>query len=163
MMHHIPSEKEFNSVVILNLDKRVKYFRNVVGECCEIWLSYDEAKNLFANYDTENIECVFVWPSKKYAEWFLTKTKFECQKAIRNLKPMEIHDFLEEYIDELALANIHILVFPTENGGAIMTAESFRNMMEEELARYEDYNDEYENNSIEKRFGKNSEIRKNDL
>jgi hypothetical protein len=138
-MPHEPSEKEFNSVIELNIDKRVKYFRNVIGEHCEIWLSHDENGNLFANFDTKNTECIFVWPSKKYAEWFLTETKFECQRAIKNLKSMEIHKFLEEYIDELADSNIHLLVFPTENGGALMTAESFRNMMEEELAKYGDY------------------------
>jgi frataxin-like iron-binding protein CyaY len=137
-MSHIPSEKEFDSVIKLNLDKRVKYFRNTVGENCEIWLSHDDRGNLFANYDTKNNECVYVWPAKKYAEWFLTETKFECRIGVENLKSMEIHDFLEEYIDELAESNIDILVFPTENGGALMTAESFRNMMEEELARYED-------------------------
>jgi hypothetical protein len=59
------------------------------------------------------------------------------------LKSMEIHHFLDNYLDELHYNNISIFVFPNkELDGAVMTAESFRNMMEEELAKYGDYDEE---------------------
>ncbi len=138
-MRYKPSEKEFDSVVTLGIDKRVKYFRNVVGEHCIMWLSYDEEGNLFANYDTQDRECIYVWPAQKYGEFFFKNTKFNCDIGSSNLKPLDIHDFLDEYIDELIEQNIKIMIFPTEHGGALMSAESFRNMMIEELLKYEDF------------------------
>lgn len=141
-MNYKLSQKEVESVLKINIDKRVKYFRNMVGDKCNIWLCADNNGDLFTGLDKNNNKCLFVWPAKEYAEFLLTQTSLKAFKSINFLKSMDIHDFLDEYIDELIEQNIKIMIFPTENGGALMSAESFRNMMIEELLKYEDYEDD---------------------
>ena len=138
------NDKEFLSVIRLDIDKRVKYFKNVVCDQCILWLSYDDQKNLIGNYDTNGNECVYIWPDQKYGLYFLNETKFKDEISAVNLKPMCIYKFLMEYIQELISNQIKVMVFPTENGGALFEAEDFKNMMYEELSRYDDLNEEYE-------------------
>jgi hypothetical protein len=131
-MPYIPSKKEFEAVKKIDIDKRLKYFVNIVGGYCEMWLCYDDDGSLFYGYDKQGCECVLVWPAKEYAELVLRSDD------VRSLKNIEIHKFLGEYIYELIISNIHVFVFPDEDlNGAIMTAESFRNMMEKELDKME--------------------------
>jgi hypothetical protein len=131
-MPYIPSKKEFEAVKKIDIDKRLKYFANIVGDHCEMWLCCDDDGTLFYGYDKQGCECVLVWPAKEYAELILRHDDVRC------LKNMEIHNFLKEYIYELIALNIHVFVFPNKDlNGAIMTAESFRNMMEEELDKME--------------------------
>jgi hypothetical protein len=133
-MIYVPSQKEFEAVTQLNIDKRVKHFVNRVGGNCYMWLCCDNDDSLLLGYDKNGRECLMVWPAKKYAELVFPPGN----EARRYLKNMEIHKFLEEYIDELSENNTYIFVFPNkELNGAIMTAESFRNMMQEELDRME--------------------------
>ena len=133
------SPKEVESVLKVDIDKRVKYFRNMVGDKCNLWLCIDDNGDLFTGFDKNNKECLSVWPAKEYAEFLLTQSSLKAFNSINYLKSIDIHDFLDEYIDELIKLNIYILIFPTEQGGALMTAESFRSMMIEELLKYEDF------------------------
>ncbi len=138
-MNYKLSQKELESVLKVDIDKRVKYFRNMVGDKSTLWLCIDDNGNLFTGFDKNNKECLSVWPAKEYAEFLLTKSSLKAFNCINYLKSMDIHDFLDEYIDELTDLDIYILIFPTEHGGALMSAESFRNMMIEELLKYEDF------------------------
>lgn len=131
-MIYIPNEKEFQTLIHAPLDKRVKNFQNRVGGLCYLWLCYDDDGNLFGQHNKSDGECISVWPAEVYAKEILKREDY------RWLKPMEIHKFLNEYLDELKENNIKILVFPTEDGGALFDADNFRNMMEEELLKYED-------------------------
>jgi hypothetical protein len=131
-MPYIPSKKEFEAVKKIDIDKRLRYFINVVGDYCEMWLCCDDDGSLFYGYDKRGYECVLVWPAKEYAELVLR------DNDMKYLKSMEIYKFLREYICELITLNIHVFIFPNKDlNGAIMTAESFRNMMEEELDKME--------------------------
>jgi hypothetical protein len=141
-----PSNREFEALQKASIDKRLKHFKNRVGGHCYLWLCCDGEGNFLYNYEKSGSECLCVWPAKEYA---LQVIKQEDQKYLTS---MEIHYFLNSYSEELDSNNINIFVFPNkEMNGALMTAESFRNMMEEELAKYGDYDDEYENNSTERR------------
>jgi len=137
------NEKEFLSVINLNIDKRIKYFKNMVCDQCVLWLSYDGCGNLIGNYDTDGNECIYVWPNEIYGLHFLNKTKFKDKIAATNLKAINIYDFLREYIDELMGNGIFIMMFPTDNGGALITAKDFKIMMDEELSRYDDLDEKY--------------------
>jgi hypothetical protein len=158
-MTYTPSNKEFEALQNTDIDKRLKHFKNRVGGHCYFWLLCSNENNLLACYDGLGRKCIPVWPAKEYGELVLNFNKNINNIDANCLKSMEIYHFLDNYIDELIESDTYVFVFPNkELDGAIMTAESFRNIMEEELAKYGDYDDEYENNSIEKRLGRNSEI-----
>lgn len=123
---HIPSKKEFEIVTKFKIVSRFSYFVDTVVNYREIWLCYDGDGNLFCSYDDQSRKGVWIWPAKIYAELFL-----ECGD-ISYLKSMKLHKFLEEYINRLIESNVSIFIFPLNNEGAVMAAESFRNMMEEE-------------------------------
>lgn len=152
-MSYIPTKKEFEAIIQQDIDKRVKHFQNRVGGHQCLWLCIDNEGNLFSNYDEKGRECISVWPAKEYAELIIAK------KDQKLLKKLNIQFFLDEYCDELKENNIYLMVFPTSDGGALFNVDDFRNLMEEELAKYGDYDDEHEDNSLEKRLGKNKEYK----
>lgn len=132
-----PSDKEFQSLQKANIEKRLKHFKYRVGGNCDFWLCSDDQGYLLYNYDKSGHECLCVWPAKEYASLIINKTD---EKYLKNI---EIHQFLHDCINDLTDNNINILVFPNQElSGALMTAESFKNMMEEELAKYGDYDDD---------------------
>lgn len=131
-MIYSPTPKEFESILKLDIDKRVKHFRNRVGGHCYFWACIDNG-DFLAGYDSLGRECICVWPAKEYALSLVSS------KDLQFLNPIGIHTFLDEYIDELQDQKVSILVFPTEQGGALFSPYDFKNMMEEELARYGDY------------------------
>jgi hypothetical protein len=123
---HIPSKKEFEIVTKFKIASRFSYFVDTVINYREMWLCYDGDGNLFCSYDDQSRKGIWVWPAKIYAELFLER------EDMAYLKPMKLHKFLEECIDELIKSNVNIFIFPMNNEGAVMVAESFRNMMETE-------------------------------
>lgn len=147
-MVYTPTKKEFEAVIQQDIDKRVKHFQNRVGGHQCLWVCMDDEGNLFSHYDEKGRECVSVWPAKEYAELVVAK----CNQNL--LKNLNIQYFLEEYCDELKINNIYLMVFPTKDGGALFNADNFRTLIEEELAKYGDYDDEYEDTSLEKRLKK---------
>jgi hypothetical protein len=98
----------------------------------------DDQNDLITVYDATNRKCIPVWPFKEYADVYFAN--FEEGKLI---KEMEVHDFLREYIDKLIEKNIYVFIFPDmESRGALVKADIFQYMMEDELAKYGDYDDE---------------------
>ena len=140
-MIYEPNQKEFEALINAPIDKRVKHFQDRVGGHCYFWTNLDKDGNLLSGYDLNNNECISVWPAKAYAEWFWTKSHFKNLNNLKELRPIEVHEFIDEYIDELMKANVYILVFPTDEGGALFDAENFKNMMMEELDKYGDYDE----------------------
>lgn len=131
-------EKEFYSLVISNYHKRVKYFRNRVADKQTMWLMGND-EGFFTDSDTNGNEVLILWPYKEYAEYVL----FDNKSFISELTEVEIHEFLENSIEYLDENNIKLMVFPTrDDGGALFEPNDFKIMMEEELARYGDYDDE---------------------
>lgn len=145
-MIYKPKQKEFESILGLKIDKRIKHFKNMVGGHCYFWTCLD-GENLLAAYDKDGNESIMVWPAKEYGEYFFNINSTTTEKrndGINHLHTLEIHTFLQEYIDELSRKQIGIMVFPLEDGGALFTPTDFRNMIEEELAKYGDYDEEQE-------------------
>jgi hypothetical protein len=125
-VYHIPSKKEFEIVTKFKIASRFSYFVDTVINYREMWLCYDGDGDLFYSYDDQSRKGVWVWPAKIYAELFLE------HENITYLTPVKLHKFLEEYISKLAESSVNIFIFPLNNEGAVMAAESFRNMMETE-------------------------------
>ncbi|MDR1528266.1 MAG: DUF2750 domain-containing protein [Puniceicoccales bacterium] len=137
-MNYKLSEKEIEMVLRSDVDARVRYFVHKTAAWEYLWLMYDDRGNLITVYDATNRECIPVWPFKEYADMFFND--FEEKKLV---KKMKVHDFLCEYIDKLIEKNIYVFVFPDmESRGALVKADIFQYMMEDELAKYGDYDDE---------------------
>jgi hypothetical protein len=127
-------DKEIQSVLDSDIDSRVRYFIHKVADWKKIWFMGNE-NSFFTDKNSNNEEILVLWPFKEYAVVSL-KDHPHFQEQ---LMEADIHFFLGNFMEYLIKKNINILVFPgKEMEGALMTAESFRNMMEEELARYED-------------------------
>jgi hypothetical protein len=129
--------KEFESVIHADIHRRTKNFINIVCDCCYMWLCSDNNGNFLLYNDVENKKVLPVWPARQYAEWSLTKTKMKKYSSVTNVQSMGLHKFLYLYINELIKLGIHICIFPAMDEGTLITAESFKNMMQEELARIE--------------------------
>ncbi|MDR1375676.1 MAG: DUF2750 domain-containing protein [Holosporaceae bacterium] len=129
------SEKEIQAVLNSDVDARVRYFVHKVAAMECFWLMCDEDDDLLIVYDAKERECIPVWPFKEYADVF-----FEDCVERKFLKEVQIQKFLDERIDKLIKRNVAIFVFPdTKSHGAFVMADVFRNMMEDELAKYGDY------------------------
>ena len=127
------SKKVLENVYNSNIDKRVKYFAHKVADWETLWLFEDE-NGFFTDETTSGDEILSLWPFKDFAIKLYEKNEdFKSQ-----LKEVDIHKFLDDYLPYIQENNIKIMVFPTENGGALFDADNFRNMMEEELLKYED-------------------------
>lgn len=125
------SEKEIESVVVLSPDKRYKYFLNKVADTGFVWGLYEDGWALAG--DIENRQLIPLWPTKEYA--------MLCAKDIwKNYRPksIEIHEFLDDLMKDLELANISLAVFYTpEDRGVIVKYENFSHDMLRELAKIE--------------------------
>ena len=136
-MIYSPNLNEFNAVLCSSLDKRVKNFKNMVAGHEYFWTCIDEDGGFLVNKDTHCNECLLLWPAKEYAIHFLGNSYQDV------LQYVEIHEFLENSIEYLDENNIKLMVFPTkDDGGALFEPNDFKIMMEGELARYGDYDDE---------------------
>jgi hypothetical protein len=102
-----------------------------------MWLCSDKNGNFLLYNDITDKKALPVWPARQYAEWSLTKTKMKKYSSITNIQSMELHKFLYLYINELIKLGIYMCIFPVRDEGTLITAESFKNMMQEELARIE--------------------------
>ena len=133
-MRYKPNTEEMKSVLNSDLDSRVRYFVHKVADWESFWLVCDSEGNLFGGYDSNDRECISVWPFKEYADLVLADSKNKDK-----LTEMTINKFLDEYVDELTKKNISIIIFPDKKlHGAIMAADVFKNIMKAELAKYGD-------------------------
>ncbi|MDR3151261.1 MAG: DUF2750 domain-containing protein [Holosporaceae bacterium] len=127
------SNKEIQSVLNSDIDSRVRYFVHKVADWKKMWLMGNK-NSFFTDKNSNDEEVLVIWPFREYAEISL-KDRLHFQEQ---LIEMDIHFFLENFIEYLLKKNVKIFMFPGEEmDGAIMTAESFKNMMEEELDRME--------------------------
>ena len=146
-------DKEIRSVLSSDIDARVRYFKHKVAGWENLWLMEDE-NGFFTDCNSNGDEVLILWPFKEYAKISLKNN----QKFYNQLKEVNIHYFLDHYLEYIKEHKIKLFVFPgINNDGALFDADDFKIMMEEELAKYGDYDDEYEDNSLEKRLGKNKD------
>ena len=131
-MSYVPNKKEFNAVVKQNIEKRVRYFQNIVGGHERMWFCMDNEGNLFAHYDEKGRECISLWPAREYAELVISGDNRDL------LKEVNVTHFFEEYYEELKKKNTYLMVFPTDEGGTLFSIEDFHAFIEEEFSKYGD-------------------------
>ena len=129
--------KELKSVINLDIHKRVEYFKHKVADWEKLWLMEDE-NGFFTDSDSNGNEILILWPFKAFAEFSLKNH----EKFLSQLKKVDIHYFLNHYLEYIKEHNIKLLIFPgLNNDGALFDAENFKNMMMEELDKYGDYDE----------------------
>jgi hypothetical protein len=74
-----------------------------------------------------------VWPHPDYATACATESWADCLPA-----KIDVHEFTEEWLPDMAEQQVRIAVFPTPSmKGVWITAEELRHFLTEELRRYE--------------------------
>lgn len=124
------NKKEIASVIKLDAEKRYKYFINKVADCEAVWCLENDGWALAS----DGVHPILsIWPSEEYASLCATG-------EWENYTPfcIEIHDFIEIYIDDLKEKSIKIGVFYTpENKGIIVGHEKIREDIKNELSKME--------------------------
>ncbi|MBS0186405.1 MAG: DUF2750 domain-containing protein [Proteobacteria bacterium] len=125
------NNKEIEAVIKLSPAKRYEYFLKRVADRAFIWGLYDNGWVSAA----DNAGNFFfpIWPAKEYAELCIEnywKAAFP--------KNIEIHEFLDDYLDEMKKTKIFIAVFYTPNDkGIILDSEQLKKDLLRELDRIE--------------------------
>lgn len=127
----ILNNKEIETVIGLTDSKRYEYFIKRAADRAFVWGLYD---NGWVSAGDDKNQLFFpVWPTKEYAVL--------CMNTIwKNASPreIEIHEFLEDYLDEMKQANVFVAVFYTPNDkGIIIEPEQLKKDLLNELSKIE--------------------------
>jgi hypothetical protein len=127
------SAKELSGVLEASNEKRLKYFIGMVASWSTFWASTSEGGNIATFEDEDGQNCVLMWPFKEFAD-IVTQAANLPGRIIQ----IEVHDFLENYVNDLIANQLLIRVFPTQNLDSVkVTPEEFFDLMLEELSRIE--------------------------
>jgi hypothetical protein len=125
------NKKEMDSVVILDANKRYQYFIKKVADSGLIWALYKDGWALAGDHDGQ--ELLPFWPAKEYAD-LCAKGIWEGYEA----EALDVHDFLDEYLDELKADNIFPTIFYTaKDKGIVPELEKLKKDLRCELSRIE--------------------------
>lgn len=123
--------KEIQSVIRLNSKKRYQYFIKKVADSDRIWGLYNDGWALAGDEEGETF--IPLWPSREYASLCAIQ-----QWEGYNPEFVDLHEFLDEHLNELIENSIKIAVFYTpQDKGIIPTYEQFKRDLCEELSRIE--------------------------
>jgi hypothetical protein len=126
----ILNNKEIESVINLASEKRYRYFINKVSDFEGVWYLKNDGWAL-ASDGTHLV--LPVWPHEEYA-------MLCADKEWKNYTPfcIEIHDFIETYLDDLKEKSIKIGVFYTpRNKGILVEYEKIKDDLLDELSKME--------------------------
>lgn len=107
------TEKSLKEIVNLNDEDRVKYFLKEVRQHQTVWILTDEHGCVMLN--TEDEDCVPVWPSKETAELWIDKEWSTCKSESIGLQKWYSRWTQGLMDDELA-----VVVFPNTNEQGIV-------------------------------------------
>ena len=125
------NEKEINNVLKLSALKRYKYFINKAADKSYIWSLYNDGWALAGDKEGRNI--IPFWPTKEYASICATK---EWSNYIP--EAIEIHDFLDSYLNELEENKIFPAIFYTpQDVGMVVSHQDLKKDLKQELSRIE--------------------------
>lgn len=125
------NEKEIKSVINLPKEKRYEYFIKKSADLGFVWGLYKEGWALAS--DEENNHILPLWPAKEYAQ-LCSKDEWEGYQG----EQIDIHDFINIYLDELVINKITPGIFYTpEDRGIIISYDMLKEDLERELERME--------------------------
>jgi hypothetical protein len=126
------NKKEIENVINLDASKRYNYFIKRVADTATLWGLYSDGWALVRDEDGRTL--LPMWPAPEYAD-LCAKDEWKGYKP----EPIEVHDFLEGYIQELAENNIDISVFYTPfQKGINPSYEKIKKDLEAELSKIEE-------------------------
>ena len=112
-MAYKPTEKEINSVFLLNGKTRYEYLIKRIVDTEELWLIKLEDKFVLLADDNEN-EGIPIWPHIKYIECFICD---EWKNAIPFSMPVNI--WINKWIPGMINDKINIAAFPNKELKAV--------------------------------------------
>jgi hypothetical protein len=116
----IINKKEVESVIKLSAAKRYDYFIKKVADTTKIWGLYSNGWALSGDIELNKI--LPLWPDKVYAE-LCANSEWDGYVA----ESIDVHDFIEKYIESLELDSIKIAIFYTpEDKGAIIPHKNLK-------------------------------------
>jgi hypothetical protein len=124
--------EQFLGVSILAGPMRYKHFVSRVADWETIWGLRNESGWVAAGDDAGN-SCFPVWPHPDYAQACVTGA------WVGNLpSPIDVHDFVENWLPEMAADSVFIAIFPTpEMRGVPIAALELQRDLQGALSQYE--------------------------
>ena len=118
MSDKLPSE-QYQQTLKLDANQRLKYlFKTMMAEK-QVWLLVDDIGCVMLN--TEDEDCVPIWPSEQFAQGWATGEWQHCQP-----KCIKLNEWQQRWIPGLIEDDLSVAVFPNENEeGMVMFADEF--------------------------------------
>jgi hypothetical protein len=108
-----------NSVMQLTADKRYAYLLEQAKANQEVWILTDEHGSVMLN--TEDEDCVPVWPAKEFAQYWATGEWADCKA-----KAISVNDWLERWTSGLEGDDLCVVVCPNpEEAGLVLDPDMF--------------------------------------
>lgn len=107
------NKQSLKHIVDLNDEERVKYFLNEVSRQKEIWILTDEHGCVMLN--TEDEDCVPVWPSQETAELWITEEWTTCKA-----ESISLNKWYSRWTNGLMDDELAVVVFPNTNEQGIV-------------------------------------------
>lgn len=127
----MPTDKEIESVIILDANKRYVYSIKRIADNEALWVLGDEQG--FRTYNDNLGNTVFpIWPSKEFA-------LLCCEAEFADCLPEELQldEFIQDYLPDFKASNYKISVLPLPaNKGAVIEVNTFKNDLDNELNNY---------------------------
>lgn len=130
-MRYKPSVEEIKAVSVLAGDKRYEYTIKKVADFEELWsLADNEGWCLIKN--SEDNECVPVWPAEAFAQEYCTEEWANyCPKSI------ELAAWLSQWTPGMDRDGRKVAVFPVRGGRAVVVEPcNLKDDLEVELGKY---------------------------
>ncbi|XQW85181.1 DUF2750 domain-containing protein [Thalassotalea piscium] len=114
---------QFQSIRISSDEKRADYFIKEAVLTNKIWILTDEHGCVMLN--TEEADCVPVWPNEEYAQLWATKEWQSCKA-----EPISLNKWFSRWTTGLIDDGIDIVVFPSdEEQGMVYMPDELENIL----------------------------------
>jgi len=106
-------QKSLQNIVNLSDEERVKYFFKEVSQLKAIWILTDEHGCVMLN--TEDEDCIPVWPSQNTAELWINKEWINCKA-----ESISLNKWYSRWTQGLMDDELAVVVFPNTNEQGIV-------------------------------------------
>jgi hypothetical protein len=121
------NKQSLKHIIHLNDEERVKYFLNEVSRQKEIWILTDEHGCVMLN--TEDEDCVPVWPSQETAELWITEEWTTCKA-----ESISLNKWYSRWTNGLMDDELAVVVFPNTNEqGMVLYPDELENEMRKKV------------------------------
>jgi len=130
-MSYKVGDKEYESVISLEADKRYIYFIKKICDWEEVWSIKDEEGWCLMGNPNEQA-CIPIWPAQRYAQAFCTKEWKNCTPA-----SISLERWIKSWLPGIARDEKLVAIFPVSDmRGVIRNSSELLQDIEEELKNY---------------------------